>query len=155
MCFLLLLPLPPTAFSFLQWAKSWEKNGHWPGEVVWPGLSQWHSLRLHLHILLQKLQSSSAVPAASHVIRLEFNHCFKMQSPFYSVRQSLQDTHSHTFTQRFYLVYFIQVKQELGLKTILSPEFMFGGFSSSLSFPCLCAFIGKVNVWLIRWASLY
>ena len=77
--------------------------------------------------------SSSAVPAGSHVTRLEFNHCFKQQSSFYSVRRSLH-TQTHTHTQ-FPLVYFIQVRQELGLKSILTQEFMLGLGLIFLSLP--------------------
>lgn len=58
--------------------------------------------------------SSSSVPAGSHVIRLEFNHCFKQQSSFYSVRHNLLDSHT------VFLYYYIQVKQELDLKSILA-----------------------------------
>ena len=81
--------------------------------------------------------SSSTVPAGSHVIRLEFNHCFKQQSLFYSVSHSPLDSQTHTHTHTQTPCFFIQVKQELRLKTILTQEFMLEDLSSFLSLP-LC-----------------
>lgn len=101
------------------------------GEVAWSELVA-QTAPSHSSIKASEY-SSSTVPAGSHVIRLEFNHCFKKQSSFYSVRPSRLSL-THTDTQ-FCLVYFIQVKQELGLKTILTQEFMLGDSVSFLSLP--------------------
>lgn len=66
------------------------------------------------------------MPAGSHVTRVEFNHCFRQQS-FSTLLDLAHYTRAHTHARtQFSLVYFVQVKQELGLKSILTQEFMLG-----------------------------
>lgn len=94
----------------------------------------------HLHILLPELLNSDQAPCQLAVMWPQWNSTIVLSSTAFllGLRHTLPLTHTctHLHTQKVSLVGFVQVKQELGLKSIPTQGFSLGHLVRL--FPTVC-----------------